>query len=210
MDKNSIHSVTFSENNGISFNKPKNNSLQTLTDNVLMLKVKSGDLDKLGLLYERHKKRLFGFFYNMGNNPSISEDLVQNVFVRILKYRHSFTGEGPFAAWMFSMARNVGNDHYKKISREGVSREIAPEQVDKGTGDYLNETMDMEGDALMLAKAMGLLPAEKREILLLSKYRELKFQEIGEILGCSEGAAKVRVHRALKDLKTIFLQLETR
>ncbi|WP_318343946.1 RNA polymerase sigma factor [Flagellimonas baculiformis] len=184
--------------------------MQTLTDNVLMLKVKSGDLDKLGLLYERHKKRLFGFFYNMGNNPSISEDLVQNVFVRILKYRHSFTGEGPFTAWMFSMARNVGNDHYKKISREGVSRGIAPEQVDKGTGDYLNETMDLQGDALMLNRALGLLPAEKREILLLSKYRELKFQEIGEILGCSEGAAKVRVHRALKDLKTIFLQLETR
>lgn len=184
--------------------------MQTLTDNVLMLKVKSGDLDKLGLLYERHKKRLFGFFYNMGNNPSISEDLVQNVFVRILKYRHSFTGEGPFTAWMFSMARNVGNDHYKKISREGISRAIAPEQVDKGTGDYLNETMDQEGNAQMLTKALGLLPAEKREILLLSKYRELKFQEIGEILGCSEGAAKVRVHRALKDLKTIFLQLETR
>jgi len=184
--------------------------LQTLTDNVLMLKVKSGDLDKLGLLYERHKKKLFGFFYNMGNNPSISEDLVQNVFVRILKYRNSFTGEGPFTAWMFSMARNVNYDHYKKVSRESVSRNVSPEQVDKGTGDYLNEAMDLQGDAHLLKKALGLLPAEKKEILLLSKYRELKFQEIGDILGCSEGAAKVRVHRALKDLKTIFLQLETR
>ncbi|MDC6384071.1 RNA polymerase sigma factor [Flagellimonas taeanensis] len=184
--------------------------MQTLTDNVLMLKVKSGDLDKLGLLYERHKKKLFGFFYNMGNNPSISEDLVQNVFVRILKYRNSFTGEGPFTAWMFSMARNVNYDHYKKVSHESVSRNVSPEQVDKGTGDYLNEAMDLQGDAHLLKKALGLLPAEKKEILLLSKYRELKFQEIGDILGCSEGAAKVRVHRALKDLKTIFLQLETR
>ncbi|WP_203583754.1 RNA polymerase sigma factor [Flagellimonas sediminis] len=184
--------------------------MQTLTDNVLMMKVKSGDLDKLGLLYERHKKKLFGFFYNMGNNPSLSEDLVQNVFVRILKYRQSFTGEGPFTAWMFSMARNVHYDHHKKVSREGVSRNVSPEQVDRGTGDYLNEAMDLQGDAHLLRRALGLLSAEKKEILLLSKYRELKFQEIGEILGCSEGAAKVRVHRALKDLKTIFLQLETR
>lgn len=175
-----------------------------------MMKVKSGDLDKLGLLYERHKKKLFGFFYNMGNNPSVSEDLVQNVFVRILKYRQSYSGEGPFTAWMFSMARNVNYDHHKKVSREGVSWGISPEDVEKGTGDYLNEEMDYQGDSLLLNRALGLLSSDKREILLLSKYRELKFQEIGEILGCTEGAAKVRVHRALKDLKTIFLQLETR
>ena len=184
--------------------------MQTLTDNALMMKVKSGDLDKLGLLYERHKKKLFGFFYNMGNNPSVSEDLVQNVFVRILKYRQSYSGEGPFTAWMFSMARNVNYDHHKKVSREGVSWGISPEDVEKGTGDYLNEAMDHQGDSLLLNRALGLLSSDKREILLLSKYRELKFQEIGEISGCTEGAAKVRVHRALKDLKTIFLQLETR
>ena len=175
-----------------------------------MIKVKSGDLDKLGLLYERHKKKLFGFFYNMGNNPSVSEDLVQNVFVRILKYRQSYSGEGPFTAWMFSMARNVNYDHHKKVSREGVSWGISPEDVEKGTGDYLNEEMDYQGDSLLLNRALELLSNDKREILLLSKYRELKFQEIGEILGCTEGAAKVRVHRALNDLKTIFLQLETR
>ena len=62
-----------------------------------MMNVRDGDLDKLGLLYERHKKRLFGFFYNLGNNPSVSEDLVQNVFIRVLKYRKSYTGEGSFA-----------------------------------------------------------------------------------------------------------------
>ncbi len=70
--------------------------MQELTNNVLMLKVKSGDLDKLGLLYERHKKRLFGFFYKMNSDASLSEDLVQNVFVRMLKYKHTFTGEGSF------------------------------------------------------------------------------------------------------------------
>jgi RNA polymerase sigma-70 factor (ECF subfamily) len=57
---------------------------------------------------------------------------------------------------------------------------------------------------------MQKLSPEKREILVLSKYKEIKFSEIGEILGCSEGAAKVKAHRALKDLRVIFLQLETR
>ena len=175
-----------------------------------MMQVSDGDLDKLGLLYERHKKRLFGFFYNLGNNPSVSEDLVQNVFVRMLKYRKTYTGEGSFAAWMFRMARNVNYDYHKKVNREGVASGVAPEDTNSGSEDSLNETMEQQGNAFLVKKALNLLPTEKKEILLLSKYRELKFHEIGEILGCTEGAAKVRVHRALKDLRTIFLQLETR
>ncbi|MBO0322947.1 RNA polymerase sigma factor [Muricauda sp. CAU 1633] len=175
-----------------------------------MMQVRDGDLDKLGLLYERHKKRLFGFFYNLGNNPSVSEDLVQNVFMRILKYRKSYSGEGSFAAWMFQMARNVNYDYHKKVSKSGISRGVAPEDANAGSEDSLNESLEQQGNTFLVKKALNLLPTDKKEILLLSKYRELKFHEIGEILGCTEGAAKVRVHRALKDLRTIFLQLETR
>nr|WP_299073927.1 RNA polymerase sigma factor [uncultured Allomuricauda sp.] len=184
--------------------------MQTLTDNFLMLKVKSGDLDKLGLLYERHKKRLFGFFYNLGNNPSVSEDLVQNVFERMLKYKESYTGDGSFPAWMFRMARNVNYDYHKKTVKENVSKGISPEDVRTGIDDFLNEKVEMEGNTILLKRALKKLPKEKRELLILSKYRDLKFAEIGQIVGCTEGAAKVRVHRALKDLRTIFLQLEIR
>ncbi|MEO9513056.1 MAG: RNA polymerase sigma factor [Flavobacteriaceae bacterium] len=175
-----------------------------------MLKVKSGDLDKLGLLYERHKKRLFGFFYNLGNNPSISEDLVQNVFERMLKYKESFTGEGSFPAWMFRMARNVNYDYHKKAMKENISKGISPEDVRSGVDDLLNEKIEIDGNSVLLKRALDKLPKEKKELLILSKYRDLRFGEIGEIVGCTEGAAKVRVHRALKDLRTIFLQLEIR
>src|SRR6188768_891338 len=79
-----------------------------------MLKVKDGDLDRLGLLFERYKKPLFGFFYGMNKDAELSEDLVQNVFFRILKYRYLFRGEGDFRTWMFHIARNVSHDHYRK------------------------------------------------------------------------------------------------
>ncbi len=184
--------------------------MQDLTDNSLMLKVKNGDLDKLGLLYERHKKRLFGFFYNLGNNPSVSEDLVQNVFVRILKYRHSYVGDGLFAAWMYRMARNVNYDYHKKVAKQQISHGVSPEDVKSETEDLLNEDEEMEGNRDLLKKALAMLSDEKRELLVLSKYREMKFAEIAEVFGCTEGAAKVRVHRAIKELRTIFSQLEIR
>ena len=62
----------------------------------------------------------------------------------------------------------------------------------------------------MLSMAMDRLPADKREILLLSKYQDKKYKEIGEIMGCSEGAVKVKVFRALQELKVVFQQLEKR
>ncbi len=184
--------------------------MQSLTDNALMLKVKSGDLDKLGLLYERHKKRLFGFFYNMNSNASVSEDLVQNVFVRMLKYKHTFTGDGTFTAWMFKTARNVNYDHYRK-------NKVAFHQKEVSEMEYkLQDSTDTEKGIIakdklsMLQQAMEYLAPEKREILVLSKLKEMKFSEIAEVLGCSEGNAKVKAHRALKDLRTVFLQLEKR
>jgi len=184
--------------------------MHALTDNALMLKVKSGELDKLGLLYERHKKRLFGFFYNMNRNPSVSEDLVQNVFMRMLKYKHTFTGEGSFIAWMFRTARNVNHDYYRKHKNEQNQNDIASIEYKLEDSDNFNSAMDKNDEIDKLNRAMQKLQREKREILLLSKYKEIKFSEIGEILGCSEGAAKVKAHRALKELRQIFLQMEVR
>ncbi len=183
--------------------------MQNLTDNALMLKVKDGDIDKLGLLYERHKKKLFGFFYNLGNSPSLCEDLVQNVFVRMLRYRSSYADEGTFGAWMFRMAKNVNYDHYKKASKVEFSKSSYPIEIKDPMEDVLNDEIERKGNHDLLQRAMAQLGKEKRELLVLTKYKGLKFSELGEIIGCSEGAAKVRVHRALKELRGIFLELQT-
>ncbi|MEK6152097.1 RNA polymerase sigma factor [Flavobacteriaceae bacterium 3-367] len=181
--------------------------MQALTDNALMLKVKSGDMDKMGLLYERHKKRLFGFFYHMNGNASLSEDLVQNVFVRILKYKHTFTGQGSFSAWMFRTARNVNYDHFRKHSKEGRPTEISTLEYRLQDADA-GSVMDYDDTVSLVNRALQRLSPEKREVLILSKYKAMKYSEIGSVLGCSEGAAKVKAHRAIKDLRTIFLQME--
>ena len=183
--------------------------MHALTDNALMLKVKSGDLQTMGLLYERHKKKLFGFFYNMNSNASLSEDLVQNVFVRMLKYKHTFTGEGSFAAWMFRTAKNVNYDHYRKQKKSNHLQDLSNLEFKLTDEEDLNTTMDQKDSVNQLKRAMLQLPLEKREILVLSKYKRLKFSEIGDILGCSEGAAKVKAHRALNELRTVFLKMET-
>lgn len=187
--------------------KTSSPDLESLTDNALMLKVKDGDLDRLGLLFDRYKKPLYGFFYGMNRDAELSEDLVQNVFFRILKYRYLFRGEGDFRTWMFHIARNVNHDNFRK-NKMHKKDSLEHWQDRLGTDDNRVTEFQKDEESKLLSMAMERLPDDKREILLLSKYQDKKYKEIGQIIGCSEGAVKVKVFRALQELKVVFMQLE--
>lgn len=172
-----------------------------------MLKVKAGETHKLGLLYERYKKRLFGFFYQMHKDGSLSEDLVQEVFIKILKYKHTYTEDSKFVVWLFQIARNASYDSFKK-SKKYIHKDIETAGYGISSGDDVQESMISIENSKTLKVALNMLSPEKKELIVLSKFKELKYREVGEIVGCTEGNARLKVHRALNDLKGIFLTLE--
>src|SRR6202008_2396734 len=90
------------------------------TDEGLMLAVKNGDVARLGILFDRHHRALFDFFSRMTGSRTAAEDLVQDVFFRILKYRQTFCDESRFRAWMFRIARNARFDYFKRRQSETV------------------------------------------------------------------------------------------
>lgn len=173
-----------------------------------MIKVGEGDLDKLGLLFERYKKRLFGFFYNMTHDKSLSEDMVQNTFMRILKYRKTYRGENNFSVWLFQVARNIAYDQFRK-------RNTTMDDIDQWSDRLGDETLNQEEyltqseEMLLLKKAILRLTPDKREVLTLSKIDGMKYKEIGGILGCAEGTVKAKVFRALQSLKSEYEKLQS-
>lgn len=172
-----------------------------------MLRVSQGELDKLGLLFERYYRRLFAFFYRLTGKTEHSEDMVQMVFERILKYRHTFKNDGKFVTWLFHLARNVYADEYKKSKKLGEKEDLMQWEeklADDGGTDSLFQKKE---ELLLLESALQKLSPEKREILVLSKYEALKYSEIAQILHCTEENVKVRVHRAMKELKQHCLKL---
>jgi RNA polymerase sigma factor (sigma-70 family) len=183
--------------------------LEALNDNTLMDKVKNGDIDKLGLLFERYKKPLYGFFYGINRDCELSEDLVQNVFVRILKYREVFRGDGEFRSWMFHIARNVSHDHYRK-KRIDARDSIEDWQDYIPAEDSIFSELQKEGDMQLLARAFEKLSEDKREVLLLSKYQDKKYKEIAEQIGSTESAVKVKIFRALRELKELYREIEAK
>jgi RNA polymerase sigma factor (sigma-70 family) len=173
-----------------------------------MMKVKSGEIDQLGLLFERHSKPLFGFFYRLTNNAPVSEDLVQNVFMRILRYRHTFNGDGKFTTWMYQIARNVHIDHFRKEKKMGQKDDLIDWEKMQSDGRNAHEQLEHKSDFNLLKKAMARLNREKREALILSKFQGMKYEEIADIQDCSLSAVKVRIFRAMNELKEIVANLE--
>ena len=173
-----------------------------------MQRVSEGDLDKLGLLFERYKKRLYGFFYNMTHDRLQSEDLVQNTFIRVMKYRKSYRADKVFRVWLFQVARNIAYDHFRKIPRH---TEDVDEWSDRLGDEALNQEdyMARNEEMLLLRKALRQLPVDKREVLTLSKIEGVKYKEIGGILGCTEGTVKAKVFRALQSLKKEYERLQS-
>lgn len=172
-----------------------------------MLKVKDDDLDKLGLLFERYNRRLFGFFYRLTSRRDISEDLVQGVFERIIKYRSSYSGDGVFSTWIFQIARNLHADHYRKTQKQDEEdRQI---DWDKLQGEDIQPEFESEEDRerKLLELALEQLDSDKKETLILSRFQGFKYREIAEIMNCSESAVKVRVFRGINELKEIIIQI---
>ena len=174
-----------------------------MSDEELMAQVRGGVGEMLGALFERYHVALFNFFYKLTGERSTSEDLVQEVFLRILKYRHSYRPDTPFRSWLYQIARNARVDLLRRRHPE-VSWE--PEMSGSfQPGDVAQQTQE----AALLHSALLRLPEDKREVLVLSRFQGLKYEQIAEILGCELSTVKVKVHRALQDLREIFQKLET-
>lgn len=180
--------------------------MNSFSDNILMLKVKEGNLDQLGLLFERYHRQLFRFFLNYHQSAEC-QDLVQTVFLRILKYRQQFDEQqGEFKTWMFRIARNVNMDFFKK-QKKTRTEDISNQAFKFSTSTDFSLGEENE-EILKLRAALKNLDEEKREIIVMSKLEGLNYKEIGDVLNCSEGAVKVRVFRALKGLREQYFQLE--
>ncbi len=175
-------------------------------DDRLMTAVQTGDVSRLGDLFERHHRALFNFFLRLsGGDRQASEDMVQDVFLRMLKYRATYRPGSQFRTWMYHLARNVRID---KVRARPPEVELDTTTHDPPSGDAPPaDAVEWDQQSAILRRALALLPEDKRELLILSRFQGLKYEQVGELLGCEVGAVKVRVHRAVKTLRGIVMDL---
>ena len=170
-----------------------------------MREVREGDVGKLELLFDRHHHAVFRYFLYLTSNRAASEDLAQEVFFRILKYRHTYQPESSFRAWMYQVGRNVYMDHVGRQKPENALTEEAREI--RGVETPPDRAFQKKQEAVLLRRALAAMPGEKRELLIMSRFQDLKYEEIARVMQCEVGTVKVRVYRALRDLSDRFFAL---
>ena len=107
-----LFGVTICNFTGNQCRKPIKLFVAETTDEILMENVKSGNLSDMSVLFERYHLRVYNFFFRLTFDMDVSNDLTQNLFYRMIKYRHTFNNRFTFKSWIYQMARNIHTDYY--------------------------------------------------------------------------------------------------
>lgn len=177
-----------------------------MTDELLMEAVKNGDLQQASALFERYNKRIFNFLARLTMDRALAEDLTQNVFLRIIKYRNSYREGARFQSWIYQVARNVFSDHYQ-VHKNKYSDFVDVEKV----SDSLYDTEDsntLDEQEKLLQRSMAKLSDEQRELLIFTRFQHMKYEEVAAIMDTTVANIKVKVHRAILKLREHYFELE--
>ena len=176
-----------------------------LSDEIIMKQLARGNKTAAGILYDRYYKQIFGYFVRMTRDGDVSRDLTQNVFLKILKYSHSWKEDKVFAYWIFRIARNILMDHFND-SRKFFSTEDENEVAALDQKESVQE-MEAKESFEFLLEAMNQLPPGYREMIELNRFQGFSYKEIAKTVSSTENAVKVKTFRAIQKLKEIYTNI---
>lgn len=177
-----------------------------MTDEMIMEAVKNGDLQQVSVLFERYHKRIYNFLARMTIDRDLAEDLTQNVFLRIMKYRSSYREGMRFQSWIYQVARNIFSDHYQSHKNK-FSDFITVDKISNHLPES-EDTYDREEQEKLLTRSMALLSDEQRELLVLTRFQHMKYEDVALIMDTTVANIKVKVHRAIAKLREHYFELE--
>lgn len=176
-----------------------------MTDETIMIAVRNGNLQTASVLFDRYNKRIFNFLATMTNDRDAAEDLTQNVFLRMIKYRNSFKDESRFQPWIYQIARNVFSDHYQAQKSRGNNIDV--ERI----SDYMpdpEESKSIEEKEELLHTCLAKLSDEERELLVLTRFQHMKYEEVATVMETTVANVKVKIHRAIGKLRQYYFELD--
>jgi len=175
--------------------------MKHLSDQELMRLVQAGDLSPASEIYDRYSSRIYNFAYRFLRNSEAAEDATQEVFVKMLKHASQFHGDAKLSTWLFSITANWCRDYLRKADNKAKEAEEVLFSLAAPSEHAPDRNLERRQDEQRIQKALSVLTPEQREAILLSRYQGLSYAEIAQISGCSEGAVKTRVFRAMETLK---------
>jgi RNA polymerase sigma-70 factor (ECF subfamily) len=170
-------------------------------DDEAMRRVAAGDNTALAVLFDRHKSRVFAFLYHLVGDRAAAEDLVSETFLRVYRARARYRAGTAFTPWLLTIARNLA---LGELRHQGVMKRAERHLAEEATAGGDEWTAERYEVGEQVRAALACLPEDQRTALVLKEYQELDYREIGQVLGCSEAAARARTYRARITLRALL------
>lgn len=175
--------------------------MKHLSDQELMRIVQGGDLSPASEIYDRYSGRIYNFALRFLKNSEAAEDATQEVFVKMIRHASQFQGDAKLSTWLFSITANWCRDFLRKADNKSKESDDVLVTLPAPADQSPDRNLEQRENEVRIQRALKALTPEQREAILLSRYQGLSYAEIAQISGCSEGAVKTRVFRAMETLK---------
>jgi RNA polymerase sigma-70 factor, ECF subfamily len=190
-------------------------------DAQLMLRVREGDDESFRVLLDKHRNPLVHFLQRMVQDAGASEELAQEVFLRIYRARTSYEPSAKFTTWMFRIASHLAlnwmrDERHERaaVRLDGVRLDGATERGDdlparqlKDKNPSVEYSLVYETRLQEIRDSIASLPAKQRAAVLMHKYEEMEYSQIAQVLECSESAVKSLLFRAYETLRARLAHL---
>ena len=161
---------------------------------------KAGKSESFSQLLDLYAKRCYGYFYRLTGDRDVSDDLLSELFVKLVKNISSFKN-GSFNSWLFKIASNVFHDYLRARQRQkkalDAKRSIEETKVSSDSGSNNDISDDLQ-------RQLGKLDADTRQLIMLRFYSQASFKELAAMRAESIGTTLSKVHRGLKKLKKLM------
>ncbi|WP_449467015.1 RNA polymerase sigma factor [Stenotrophomonas humi] len=177
-------------------------AVHTPTDETLMLAYAGGDAEAFAQLYSRHRARLFHYLLGQLRDRALAEELFQDIWQKMINARTGWKPDAAFATWLFRIAHNRLNDHWRASRHRPAAPDDADERMARLADTCTPELVaDEQAQRLQLRQALAELPPEQQEVVLLRLEQELSLEEIGQITGVGRETVKSRLRYAMDKLR---------
>lgn len=177
----------------------------TPADSALMLRYRDGDIQAFETLYRRHNDSLYRYLLRLTLNPEAAEDVFQEVWGKIIQFRHRYRPTAKFTTFLYRVAHNCFIDYVRRNSRHTKGSAMDPEQ-NPDPGDEPDVRAEKSLARRRLEKALAALPDEQRNAFLLHQEAGLSIDTIAEISGVKRETVKSRLRYASRKLKAALAE----
>ena len=176
-------------------------------DTDLMLRVKAGEHDCLGVLLLRHRVPVVNFLYRMVQNEAIAEELAQDAFVRVYQSRARYEPAAKFSTWLYRIATHLALNYLRDSRREKNHERLDDVSADSPRREIADRNLSVDQDLMhqemiaRLRQAIAELPDRQRAVVLMHKYQDMDYRQIAEALGTTVSSVKALMFRACTSLR---------